>query len=270
MSAERSRRMKCKRMGCHSDSSGTQLPHSTGTRQSRYQYIKKICQATRSLQAHPPWDLRKRGPSECQGLKAPKQRLPLGQGPEVFKQLILNIIEFDEICINVCCSHLYDPGDRIWTLTSLLPSSGMPRHPSAMLTWAGFVACQGDGKKTSSIFILRVFAALVEWNCSTPLLLMLFALQYHLWHYCLTAIQIVQADASAAQRSSPWTPAECHGASGDAVSKSMACLQHEGESLPTESVLYIYKQLIILFILQTENKNRHLWHRLFFILLKRA
>lgn len=32
----------------------------------------------------------------------------------------------------------------------------------------------------------------------------------------------------------------------------------------------IYKQLIILFILQAENKNRHLWHRLFFILLKRA
>ena len=40
-SAERSRRMKCKRTGCHSDSSGTQVPHSSRTWQSRCHDIKK-------------------------------------------------------------------------------------------------------------------------------------------------------------------------------------------------------------------------------------
>lgn len=70
----KSKQRRCRTMECRSDSSGFKIfeahPHSRNTKHVMPCNARGH-QATQSLLEHRPWDLRKPGPSECQGLGVP-------------------------------------------------------------------------------------------------------------------------------------------------------------------------------------------------------
>lgn len=230
---------------------------------------EKNCQATRSLQAHRPWDLRKRGPSECQGLKAPRQKLPLGQGPEVFSLswIPLNLMKFVSMYAAVifmtreiesehwrhCFHPLECQGTHLpcWLEQDLSPAKEMVKRLYLIYLSLSYVLLLLLFNESA---LLRFSSFLLKKNITCD-------------KKKLTAIQIEKR----------LMPLLLNGQVLELLNVTACQWSQEMQSVS----LHVYSkvrvcQLKVYYIIDyfvhtpSKNKNRHLWHRLFFILLKRA